>query len=225
MPIGPTKTKAQKQKVVRTEMLKFKHGTLHSGSKHGPVVENRKQAVAIAMKESGQSKYDRSGHQPGNPGFKREGKAPYREYNGGAHAKQPHGHSIGNASEFVKHTPNQSFQSEQREHGGNTEKESSMGKGHREVAHTGPHDRGSKLIEQDNDSQRHEPHNIKHGGLHGDGVDVAAHHRGGTHGGMAHSFKPPAANMAHGYGHSITERKGPHRLSGHKGAHMIGCKK
>ena len=29
----------------------FKHGKLHSGSKHGPVVKNPKQAVAIALNE------------------------------------------------------------------------------------------------------------------------------------------------------------------------------
>ena len=56
MPVGPTKTKAQKQKVVHTEMHKFKHGNLHSGSKSGPVVKSRKQAIAIAMSESRQSK-------------------------------------------------------------------------------------------------------------------------------------------------------------------------
>jgi hypothetical protein len=37
-------------------MHKFKEGKLHSGSKHGPVVTNRKQAVAIAMSEAGLSK-------------------------------------------------------------------------------------------------------------------------------------------------------------------------
>ena len=30
---------------------KFKKGTLHSGSKGGPMVKNRKQAIAIAMSE------------------------------------------------------------------------------------------------------------------------------------------------------------------------------
>ena len=175
--------------------------------------------------DKGKKSYDRSGHHPGNPGFPSGGKRPYREYNGGAHAKQARGHSIGNADTFVKHTPNQSFAAEQKEHGGNIAKGSSMGRHHgKQVAFTGPHDRGSKLIEKDNDSAGHHPHNIKHPNLHGDGVDVAAHHRGGTTGSVAHSFKPPAANMAHGYGHGVGQRKGPHRLSGHKGAHMIGCR-
>jgi hypothetical protein len=32
-------------------MHKYKHGDLHSGSKSGPVVKNRKQAQAILMSE------------------------------------------------------------------------------------------------------------------------------------------------------------------------------
>lgn len=34
---------------VRKTMREFKRGTLHSGSKKGPVVKSRKQAVAIAL--------------------------------------------------------------------------------------------------------------------------------------------------------------------------------
>jgi hypothetical protein len=63
MPIGPTKTKAQKAKVVKTEMHKFGAGKLHSGSKSGPVVTNPKQAVAISLSESGQSKRKHPNHQ------------------------------------------------------------------------------------------------------------------------------------------------------------------
>lgn len=44
------------KKGVREEMDKFKKGRLHSGSKHGPVVRNRKQAVAIALSEAGLSR-------------------------------------------------------------------------------------------------------------------------------------------------------------------------
>lgn len=32
-------------------MHKFKHGQLHSGSKKGPKVQNRKQAIAIMLSE------------------------------------------------------------------------------------------------------------------------------------------------------------------------------
>jgi hypothetical protein len=41
---------------VRTEMHKFKHHQLHSGSPKGPVVTDRKQAIAIALHEAGLSR-------------------------------------------------------------------------------------------------------------------------------------------------------------------------
>jgi hypothetical protein len=37
-------------------MHEFKHGKLHSGSKGGPKVKSRKQAIAIALSEAGKSK-------------------------------------------------------------------------------------------------------------------------------------------------------------------------
>ena len=56
MPVGPMRTKAQKAKVMKTELHKFKTGSLHSGSKHGPIVKSRAQAIAIGLSESGQSR-------------------------------------------------------------------------------------------------------------------------------------------------------------------------
>ena len=82
MPIGPTRTKAQKQNVVHTEMKKFSEGDLHSGSKNGPKVKNRKQAVAIALSEAGMSK-SKSAKQPHpatNPG----------DYDSSAHGSADH---------------------------------------------------------------------------------------------------------------------------------------
>jgi len=49
-------TKAGKQAKVKTVMDEWKAGTLHSGSKKGPIVKSQKQAVAIALNQSGQSK-------------------------------------------------------------------------------------------------------------------------------------------------------------------------
>lgn len=48
--------KKAKRARVKSEMHKFKAGTMRSGSKRGPKVKNRKQAIAIAMSESGQSR-------------------------------------------------------------------------------------------------------------------------------------------------------------------------
>ena len=41
---------------VEKVMKEYKEGKLHSGSKKGPVVKSKKQAVAIAMSEAGMSK-------------------------------------------------------------------------------------------------------------------------------------------------------------------------
>jgi len=50
------KTKAGKQAKVAKVMREYGKGKLHSGSKKGPTVRSRKQAVAIAMSEAGMSK-------------------------------------------------------------------------------------------------------------------------------------------------------------------------
>ena len=52
--------KSKAQKKVTKVMREFKGGTLHSG-KGGPVVNSRKQAVAIALSEAGMSKGKRRG--------------------------------------------------------------------------------------------------------------------------------------------------------------------
>lgn len=41
---------------VKKVMHEWKAGTLHSGSKKGPKVTSRKQAIAIALSEAGMSK-------------------------------------------------------------------------------------------------------------------------------------------------------------------------
>ena len=48
------KTKAQKK--ISKVMTEFGAGKLHSGSKKGPEVTSRKQAVAIALSEAGMAK-------------------------------------------------------------------------------------------------------------------------------------------------------------------------
>ena len=56
MPMKKPTTKAGKKKVMGDEMRRFKAGKLHSGSPKGPIVKNPKQAQAIGLHVSGQSK-------------------------------------------------------------------------------------------------------------------------------------------------------------------------
>jgi hypothetical protein len=44
------------KEVIHTEMHRFKHGQLHSGSKRGPLVRSRSQAIAIALSEARKAK-------------------------------------------------------------------------------------------------------------------------------------------------------------------------
>ena len=50
------KKKTAAQKKVAKVMREYGKGELHSGSKKGPVVKSRKQAIAIAMSEAGMTK-------------------------------------------------------------------------------------------------------------------------------------------------------------------------
>jgi hypothetical protein len=52
-------TKAQKK--VSKVMREYDKGELRSGSKKGPVVKSRKQAIAIAMSEAGMKKPPKKG--------------------------------------------------------------------------------------------------------------------------------------------------------------------
>lgn len=52
---GHVKTKVHKV------MSEYKRGTLHSGSKKGPRVKSRQQAIAIALSEAGVGRKSRHG--------------------------------------------------------------------------------------------------------------------------------------------------------------------
>lgn len=53
--MAPRKSKVEKV------MHEYKEGSLHSGSKHGPKVTNRKQAIAIALSEAREARRKKHG--------------------------------------------------------------------------------------------------------------------------------------------------------------------
>jgi hypothetical protein len=50
-------TAHSKEGIVRQVMHEKKHGKLHSGSKHGPLVKSKRQAIAIALSEARKKGY------------------------------------------------------------------------------------------------------------------------------------------------------------------------
>ncbi len=50
------KKKTKSQQKIKTVMHEWKEGDLHSGSKKGPVVKDKAQALAIAISESKKKK-------------------------------------------------------------------------------------------------------------------------------------------------------------------------
>ena len=50
-----SKGKSKGKKKIEKVMHEMKEGKLHSGSKHGPIVKNPKQGIAIALSEAKKS--------------------------------------------------------------------------------------------------------------------------------------------------------------------------
>ena len=71
--------KKRQQAKVGKVLGEFKAGKLRSGSKTGPKVTKRKQAIAIALNESGQSKPRRKGSQSVESFERKYGNKPLSE--------------------------------------------------------------------------------------------------------------------------------------------------
>lgn len=55
MPVRKPRSKKAKKAAMKETMHEYKRGTLRSGSKDGPKVKDRGQAIAIGLNQSGQS--------------------------------------------------------------------------------------------------------------------------------------------------------------------------
>jgi hypothetical protein len=63
--------KSAKKARLQEEMAKWKSGTLHSGSRKGPVVTSQRQAIAIALSTSNQDKKGRKSNRKSHRGGRR----------------------------------------------------------------------------------------------------------------------------------------------------------
>ena len=149
---------------------------------------------------------------------RREGKPPYGSYDGGKQAKQPKGSSIG-IHDGPKGHVGTSFKQEAKEQGGSRAMSPGMGSGKEhhggEVAGI-PKPGGSKLLEEGVAGHAKQPH----GKSIGVGMGEGAEHHKGFGMGEAHSFKPPPQGDSHCF--PGTTKRGAYRVSGARGAHMLG---
>lgn len=185
---------------MRKTMSAIAHGWKPTGEAAKiPISVAKEFHAADAGKKYGAKKhYDRSSHQPGNPGFNREGKPAPAPFNGGAHAIQPKGHPIGNAPEMAHHTRNQTFAQEVTEHHGQ-QKGAPMGSDRGKVGNIDAK-HGSALVEDCGDGHASQPQ----------GHSIGA------------GRSTPRMITGHGFGHAAPQRSGALRMSGHPGAHRIG---
>jgi hypothetical protein len=198
-------------------MKEYSEGKLHSGSKKGPVVKSRAQAIAIGLSEE-----RKEGHHVSKKHHSfASSDAPY----GAATTGKPNEHHIeqGHKVEAGRHSEmdgagrkghDESGHRAYSEHktpahpaGSHTQEGyiSSGVAGHPGEVMRMAHD-GGKLVGGDYGQKAHEPAVLKH--------EPGPAGFPGMHAGLG--TKP------HGYGHAAHQRSGVLRNSGHPGAHRIG---
>ena len=205
---------------VGKSMREFSEHKLHSGSKHGPVVKSKAQALAIGLSEA-----------------RKEGEHVAKKHHSFESSNQPFGQT--KAGEAAAHAIPQGH----KVHGTEKKNDGAGRHGHdmemhHASEHKSPHhpEGGTahsnhaagafgypgKIMEMDHEHQliggnysqtMHEPAVLKTP----DGQGFTAGHPG-IHAGMG-GAKPS------GYGHQAHQKQGVHRLSGHPQAHRIGQRK
>lgn len=205
---------------IEKTMKEFSEGKLRSGSKHGPEVKSRKQAIAIGLSEERKAVH-KVAPKPKHHSFESSNQ-PFGQTKAGeaaAHAV-PQGHKVsghgGHAHDGAGRKGHDMEMHHASEHkapthpaGSHTMQgyipESQGVAGHPGEVMRMDHD-GGDLVGGNYSQTSHEPAVLKH-------ENFTAGHTG-MHAGMG--TKP------HGFGHAAHQRSGNLRNSGHPGAHRIG---
>jgi hypothetical protein len=203
---------------VKGTLEEFKNHTLHSGSKTGPVVKSRAQALAIGLSEE-----RKEGH-------------PVKKHHSFASSDAPSGHA-------TTGKPNQHEQpvGHKVEAGRHSEMDGAGRKGHDESGHrsysehkTPHHPAGSHTVQgyiPPGEGVAGHPGEVMRmahdgGNLLGDNYSQKAHepavlkHAPGPAGGIGTTAG--MGTKPHGYGHAAHQRRGNLRVSGHPGGHQVG---
>ena len=213
---------------IRKTMDEFKAGKLHSGSKHGPEVKSRAQAIAIGLSE--QRKEGHHVKQPKHPHKNMEMKGSNLPFGAATHGK-PNEHDIHQGHKMAgpaarkndgagRHGADESgMYRSYSEHKAPTHPDGGTAHYNNEAGAFGypgrqlQIDHEHQLVGGNYSQTMHEPAVLKTP----DGQGFTAGHPG-IHAGMG-GAKPS------GYGHQQSQRDGVHRLSGHPGAHRVGRRK
>jgi hypothetical protein len=200
---------------IEKTLHEFKEGKLRSGSKHGPEVKSRAQAIAIGLSEQ-----RKEGHKVAK---KHE---PHHEATAPGHMGAAHDHH--EEQRHMVHAPKHAEKDGAGRHGHDMEY-------HSRSEHKEPrHPEGSHASTNDAPGTMGYPGTIMglaHDGgkLIGDNYSQTAHEPA-----KLTNVKGPAGGIGmtagmgtkpHGFGHQQSQRKGNLRLSGHSGSHQLGQRK
>jgi Family of unknown function (DUF6496) len=218
---------------IRETMTEFGEGKLHSGSKDGPKVKYRAQAIAIGLSEQRKEGHQMKDHVDQPKGHKvtkmehMHSDLPFGAATSGAanahHIEQ--GHKVSGSERkndgAGRHGADESGHSSYSEHkephhpagrhtkqGHDPVKDGAYGYPG-ETMHLNAGDKDHALVGGDYSQSAHEPAVLKTP----DGQGFTAGHPG-IHAG--------SGSAPSGYGHTKSQRDGVHRLSGHPNAHRLG---
>jgi hypothetical protein len=205
---------------IRKTMDEFKAGKLHSGSKTGPEVKSRAQAIAIGLSEQRKEKEHMKPKHHSMMGSNLPfGAATHGKPN---EHEQPVGHKVeaGHKTErdgAGRHGADESGHRSYSEHkephhpaGSHTKQHEDAPKsGHGPFGYPGAHmqmDHEHQLIGGNYKQSDHEPAVLKH--------EPGPNGWAGMHAGLG--------TQPHGFGHQKSQKSGQLRMSGHPGAHRVG---
>jgi len=200
----PIKGQSPKE-VMHTEMGEFKRGDLHSGSKQGPVVKSRKQAVAIGLSESRKVGHEMK-HEPTAPSKMGKEHDHHVEQTHKMHGPKTKMDGAG------RHGHNESGHMQHSEHKSPT---------HPMGSHAPVDGSPGAFGYPGNEMKMDHEHQLVGGNYkQSDHMPAILNHEPGAHGfpGMHAAL----GTKSHGYGHQQSQKKGQLRMSGHSGAHQVG---
>lgn len=198
---------------IKGTMHEFRQHKLHSGSKHGPIVKSRSQAIAIGLSEE-----RKEGHKVSKHHSSHHSSAP--EVAMGRHPKaNHHRHAEHYKEHHHKGHPHHHEHKHHVDHGFGHSHLRSQDNPHSDAKQAKPKSTG----EQSMKGKKLEPAHQVFEFVEHECNTKARHHPNVPK--AADRFARPTTGHTHGFGHAAHQRHGALRMSGVEGAHRIGKRK